>query len=114
MADGWNSVWHGICFAHTCRDEASDEVIRLISAQKAITRERRVYAKSQKRSRSSINMPRTRWIDLPGLMIQPGQVALDRSDAASSSIPPVATSTCIRPGLSKESSTGKRIIRRPP
>jgi uncharacterized protein len=36
--------------AHTCRDEASDEVIRLISARKAIACERRAYARSQKRS----------------------------------------------------------------
>lgn len=36
--------------AHTYRDEAGDEVIRLISARKAITLERRAYAKSQKRS----------------------------------------------------------------
>ncbi len=36
--------------AHTYRDEAGDEVIRLISARKAIARERRAYAESQKRS----------------------------------------------------------------
>jgi uncharacterized DUF497 family protein len=36
--------------AHTYRDEADDEVIRLISARKAIARERRAYAKSQKPS----------------------------------------------------------------
>jgi uncharacterized DUF497 family protein len=36
--------------AHTYRDEAGDEVIRLISARKAIASERRAYAKSQKRS----------------------------------------------------------------
>lgn len=36
--------------AHTYRDEAGDEVIRLISARKAIPHERRAYAKSQKRS----------------------------------------------------------------
>jgi uncharacterized DUF497 family protein len=36
--------------AHTYRERAGDEVIRLISARKAITHERRVYAKSQKRS----------------------------------------------------------------
>ena len=36
--------------AHTYRDEGSDEVIRLISARKAIPHERRAYAKSQKRS----------------------------------------------------------------
>lgn len=36
--------------AHTYRDEADDEMIRLISARKAIARERRAYAKSQKHS----------------------------------------------------------------
>ncbi|MGP8244937.1 MAG: BrnT family toxin [Bryobacteraceae bacterium] len=36
--------------AHTYRDEAGDEVIRLISARKAVARERREYAKSQKHS----------------------------------------------------------------
>jgi uncharacterized DUF497 family protein len=36
--------------AHTYRDEAGDEVNRLISARKAIARERRAYAQSQKRS----------------------------------------------------------------
>jgi len=36
--------------AHTYRDDASDEAIRLISARKAIAHERRAYAKSQKRS----------------------------------------------------------------
>lgn len=35
--------------AHTYRYEDSDEVIRLISARKAVARERRGYAKSQKR-----------------------------------------------------------------
>src|ERR1035437_894688 len=38
--------------AHTCRDEAGDEVIRLISARKATARERRAYAKSRQRSSS--------------------------------------------------------------
>ena len=37
--------------AHTYRDEGGDEAIRLISARKAIARERRAYAKSQKRTR---------------------------------------------------------------
>ena len=37
--------------AHTYRDEASGEVIRLISARKANAHEREAYAKSQKRSR---------------------------------------------------------------
>jgi uncharacterized protein len=37
--------------AHTYRGEAGGEVIRLISARKAIASERRVYAKNQKRSR---------------------------------------------------------------
>ena len=36
--------------AHTYREGASDDVIRLISARKAIARERRAYAESQKRS----------------------------------------------------------------
>ncbi|MGA2601706.1 MAG: BrnT family toxin [Bryobacteraceae bacterium] len=36
--------------AHTYRDDASGEAIRLISARKAIAHERRAYAKSQKRS----------------------------------------------------------------
>jgi hypothetical protein len=36
--------------AHTWRDEPGDEAIRLISARKAIARERRAYAKSQERS----------------------------------------------------------------
>jgi uncharacterized protein len=36
--------------AYTYPDEASDEVIRLISARKAIPSEKRAYAKSQKRS----------------------------------------------------------------
>jgi uncharacterized protein len=36
--------------AHTYRDEARGEVIRLISARKANAHERRVYAKSQKSS----------------------------------------------------------------
>ena len=36
--------------AHTYREEPGDEVIRLISARKAIAPERRAYAKSQKRS----------------------------------------------------------------
>jgi uncharacterized protein len=36
--------------AHTYQEEAGDEVIRLISARKAIPIERRAYAKSQKRS----------------------------------------------------------------
>ena len=36
--------------AHTYREEAGDEVIRLISARKPIAPERRAYAKSQKRS----------------------------------------------------------------
>ncbi|HEY1183068.1 MAG TPA: BrnT family toxin [Bryobacteraceae bacterium] len=36
--------------AHTYRNEADDEVVRLISARKAIPRERRAYAKSQKHS----------------------------------------------------------------
>ena len=36
--------------AHTYRDEKGDEVIRLISARRASARERRAYAKSQKRS----------------------------------------------------------------
>ena len=35
--------------AHTHRDDLRDEVIRLISARKAIAQERRAYAKSQKR-----------------------------------------------------------------
>jgi uncharacterized DUF497 family protein len=35
--------------AHTYRGEAGDEVIRVISARKAIALERRAYAKSQKR-----------------------------------------------------------------
>jgi hypothetical protein len=35
--------------AHTYRDEASGEVIRLISARKANAHEKRVYAKSQRR-----------------------------------------------------------------
>lgn len=34
--------------AHTYRDDASCEVIRLISARKATAHERRAYAKSQK------------------------------------------------------------------
>jgi len=34
--------------AHTYRDEAGDEVIRLISARKAIACERRAYAKNQR------------------------------------------------------------------
>jgi uncharacterized DUF497 family protein len=36
--------------AHTYREGAGDEAIRLISARKAIAHERRAYAKSQKRS----------------------------------------------------------------
>ena len=36
--------------AHTYREEAGDEVTRLISARKAIAHERRAYAKSQKHS----------------------------------------------------------------
>jgi uncharacterized DUF497 family protein len=36
--------------AYTYPDEAGDEVIRLISARKAIPSERRAYAKGQKRS----------------------------------------------------------------
>lgn len=36
--------------AHTYREEAGDEAIRLISARKAIAQERRAYAKNQKRS----------------------------------------------------------------
>ncbi len=36
--------------AHTYREEAGDEVIRLISARKAIAHERRAYARSQKHS----------------------------------------------------------------
>lgn len=36
--------------AYTYPDEASDDVIRLISARKAIPIERRAYAKSQERS----------------------------------------------------------------
>ena len=36
--------------AHTYRDEAGEEVIRLISARKAIAQERRAYARNQKRS----------------------------------------------------------------
>jgi len=36
--------------AHTYREQAGDEVIRLISARKAIAHERRAYAKSQKHS----------------------------------------------------------------
>jgi uncharacterized protein len=36
--------------AHTYREEAGDEVIRLISARKAIAGERRAYAKNQERS----------------------------------------------------------------
>jgi len=36
--------------AYTYRDEVSGEVIRLISARKAIAHERRAYAKSQRRS----------------------------------------------------------------
>ncbi len=36
--------------AHTYCDEVGDEVIRLISARKAIASERRAYAKNQKRS----------------------------------------------------------------
>ena len=39
-----------VVVAHTYREEADDEVIRLISAEKAIAPERRAYAKSQKRS----------------------------------------------------------------
>jgi hypothetical protein len=39
-----------VLVAHTYRDEAGVEVIRLISARKAIAHERREYAKSQKRS----------------------------------------------------------------
>ena len=35
---------------HTYREQAGDEVIRLISARKAIAHERRAYAKSQKHS----------------------------------------------------------------
>ena len=35
--------------AYTYRDEPGDEVIRLISARKAIPSERRAYAESQKR-----------------------------------------------------------------
>jgi uncharacterized DUF497 family protein len=35
--------------AHTYRDRAGEEAIRLISARKAIARERRAYAKNQKR-----------------------------------------------------------------
>jgi len=37
--------------AYTYPDEASDEVIRLISARKAVPIERRAHAKSQNRSR---------------------------------------------------------------
>lgn len=37
--------------AHTYRDEAGDEVIRLISARKATVHERRAYEEGQKRSR---------------------------------------------------------------
>jgi len=37
--------------AHIYRDEDGDEVIRLISARKAIAHERREYAKNQRRSR---------------------------------------------------------------
>ncbi len=36
--------------AHTYREQAGDQVIRLISARKAIAHERRAYAKSQKHS----------------------------------------------------------------
>jgi len=36
--------------AHTYREEVGGEVIRLISARKAIAQERRAYAKNQKRS----------------------------------------------------------------
>jgi uncharacterized DUF497 family protein len=36
--------------AYTYPDEASDEVIRLISSRKAVPIERQAYAKSQKRS----------------------------------------------------------------
>lgn len=36
--------------AHTYRGEAGDEVIRLISARKAVAHERRAYEKSRKRS----------------------------------------------------------------
>ena len=36
--------------AHTYRDEAGEEVIRLISARKAVAQERRAYARNQKRS----------------------------------------------------------------
>jgi len=36
--------------AHTYRDDANGEMIRLIPARKAIPREGRVYANSQKRS----------------------------------------------------------------
>jgi uncharacterized DUF497 family protein len=39
-----------LLLAYTYRDEASGEVIRLISARKAIAYERRAYAKNQKRS----------------------------------------------------------------
>jgi uncharacterized DUF497 family protein len=36
--------------AHTYREEASEEVIRLISARKAIANERRAYEKNRKHS----------------------------------------------------------------
>ena len=36
--------------AHTYREQAGDQVIRLISARKAIAHERRAYPKSQKHS----------------------------------------------------------------
>ena len=49
MADAWNGVWHGVACGPTYRDEASGEVIRLISARKANAHEKRVYAKSQRR-----------------------------------------------------------------
>lgn len=39
-----------LCVAHTYRDEATDEVIRLISARKATAHERLAYAESQQRS----------------------------------------------------------------
>ena len=39
-----------VIVAHTFRDEAGEEVLRLISARKATANERRSYAESQKRS----------------------------------------------------------------
>jgi len=50
----WQSVGmvfgEALLVAHTYRERAGEEVIRLISARKAVAHERRAYAKSQKRS----------------------------------------------------------------